>query len=236
MSEALKLDPQASDFYALVYRPARFGCLRELRGLGCAEEEAEELFMATLLAVMSKVDPIARDFLPAQMISLMKIAARRRMIDTRRHQNVLIEVDLDRAAELGDAGAASPDERVEAHRSRAVAHEALLFLPPRDRLVYFLRFQMDLSPAEIQKVVPGLGSRKYRKAIERSTPRARAAFDRIESGRRCREIGRLDAETGGSEEKRLIAAHLCHCLLCQRAFGLSAGRRPGTPDEPCRRR
>ncbi|HEY6549714.1 MAG TPA: zf-HC2 domain-containing protein [Solirubrobacterales bacterium] len=221
MGESSKLDSRAAGFYGLIFERARRGCLRELRGLGCAEEEAEELFMATTLTVMLKVDPIARDFAPAQMVNLLKISSRRRLFDTRRHQRVIKEVALERAAQLDDPSAESPEESAQGRHAIAVAREALLFLPRRDRLIYFLRFQMSLSPAEVRAIVPGLGMRKYRNSIERSTPRARAAFERIESGRRCNEIAplvtRRIAKELGAEEGRLLTAHLDHCRHCQRA-------------------
>ena len=221
MDEGSRLDPRAVDFYAQIFQAARRGCLSELRGLGCAEEEAEELFMATTLVVMLKVDPIARDFAPPQMVNLLKIASRRRLIDSRRRRRVVKQVALDRAAQLEDPDAESPEESTQAMHTVAVAREALLFLPPRDRLVYFLRCGMNLSPAEVRAVVPGLGLRKYRKAIERSGSRMRAAFEQIESGRRCGEIGPLAIRRGligrSAEEGRLLIAHLDHCHRCRRA-------------------
>jgi RNA polymerase sigma factor (sigma-70 family) len=220
LGEGSKLAAPAADFYALVFTPARRGCPNDLRKVDCPEEESDELFMDTILVVMTKVDPIARDFDPPQMVNLLKVSCRRRLLDTRRHQSVIREVRLDRAVELADPAAASPEESAEARHAIAVGREALLSLAPRERRVCFLRRQMDLSPAEIREIVPGLSPRTYRRLIERSGARMQTAVERIRSGERCREVesllGRLDPGRGGDEDRRL-AAHLDHCYRCRQA-------------------
>jgi RNA polymerase sigma factor (sigma-70 family) len=227
-AEGAKLSVQAARFYAQVYGSARAGCLNELRGAGCGEEEAEELFMASFERVMRTVDPIARDFAPAQMVNLMKTACRRRLIDERRHQGLIRQVDLAEVRSLSDVAAESPEELAEEREAVAIGREAVFSLPERDRLVFRQRYQMGLSPKEIQQNIPGLGSRYYRKIIERANARVLDAFEQIDGGERCQEMERVllrhyIAGQASGQESQLVEAHLEHCRACQQAHARMRG-------------
>jgi RNA polymerase sigma factor (sigma-70 family) len=215
-----KLTVQVAKFYASVYESARSGSLGDLRRRGSSESEAEEIFAAVFERVMETVDPIERDFLPAQMVNFIKRACQRRLIDERRHQSVLREVELGDVQELSDTSAPGPDEIVEALEANAIGREALLALSEQDRIVFLQRYQMNLSPEEILENIPGLTQRAYRRAIQRGNRRVLAAFEQIHSGARCKEMERemlvrfLASECSGKESEAVMA-HLDHCRVCQ---------------------
>lgn len=219
-AEGERLTVQVAKFYASVYESARSGSLGDLRKRGCSESEAEEIFAATFEKVMEAVDPIARDFLPAQMVNFIKRACQRRLIDERRHRSVLRDVELSDVRELSDGSAPGPDEIVEALEANAIGREALLALSEQDRIVFLQRYQMNLSPEEILENIPGLTQRAYRRAIQRANRRVLAAFEQIHSGERCEEMGRemlvrFLAGEGGEKESEVVVAHLDHCRACQ---------------------
>ena len=223
-----QLSVEAARFYAQVYEPARAGCLNELRRAGCGEAEAEDLFMASFERVMRKVDPIARHFAPAQMVNLMKTACKRRLIDERRHQRVITQVDLAEVSSLSDDGTESPEEVAEVREEVAIGREVLLSLPERDRLVFRQRYQMGLSPREIQRNLPGLDPRRYRKIIERANACVLEALEQIDGGARCRQMERVllhryVAGLASAQESEVVQAHLEHCRACQQAHARMRG-------------
>lgn len=210
--------PEAS-FYAAVFSSARKGSLGELRRRGCGEEEAEEIFTAAFERVMETVDPIARGFSEAQMVSYVKRACWFRLIDERRRRGLRAEIGLGAIRSLSDPSAPDSQEIAEEHETVAFGHEALLMLSERDRLIFRQRHQMNLSPAEIQQNTPGLSPRTYRKIIHRANARVLDAFDRIQGGERCEEmrgslLRRYVAEESPAAERRAIEAHLAHCRAC----------------------
>ncbi|MBS1861876.1 MAG: sigma-70 family RNA polymerase sigma factor [Actinobacteria bacterium] len=219
---------EASAFYTQVYGPARKGCLNELRKAGCSEEEAEELFAASFENIMRTVDPIARSFAVPQMVNFVKRAAWRAMIDERRRLGRRIEVELGTVQSITDAGAESPDEAAEEREAVAMGREALQMLPERDRLIFCLRHEMDLSPEEILERTPGLSLRTYRKIIQRANSRVLSAFARIEAGERCEEmesglLRRYVSEACGEAEQAAVEVHLAHCRRCQVAHARLRG-------------
>lgn len=177
--------------------------------------------MATCEHVMRTVDPIARDFDPGQMVNLMKLACRRRLIDDRRHRKILLEVCLDNAGPLADPSAADPSESVEDRETVDIALEAIASLPALDRDVFRQRHLEGLTPLEIRLRHPEMTPRSYRRTIERANSKAMESFDEIETGARCTEMRRrlLLLEQQGAvtgEVSRLVEIHLKHCRICRR--------------------
>jgi RNA polymerase sigma factor (sigma-70 family) len=217
-----RLSVEEARFYAAVYDSAKKGSLNELRRKRCNEEEAEEIFTATLERVMETVDPIARKFSEAQMVSYIKRACWFRLIDERRRRELRTEVGLGVIRTLSDASAPSPEEIAEERETMAVGREALRMLCERDRLIFRQRHQMSLSPKEIVQKTPGLSLRTYRKIIQRANSRVLDAFARIQGGERCEEmqaslLRRYVAEESPQAERRAVEAHLAHCRACRQA-------------------
>jgi RNA polymerase sigma factor (sigma-70 family) len=209
-------------FYAQVYEPARNGSLAALRRTGCSEEEAEDFFATAFEKVMEKVDPIKRGFVAPEMVEYIKRASWRCMIDERRRRVQRVEVELDSVHSLSDPSAVSPAEAAVDREAIAIGREALQTLSERDREIFRLRHQLDLSPQEILEKTPGLSMRTYRKVLERANARVLTAFERIEGGQRCEEmetklLHRYVADECSLEEISAIEAHLDHCRSCQQA-------------------
>jgi DNA-directed RNA polymerase specialized sigma24 family protein len=212
------LSPAASRFYESVFDAARRGVLGELRRRGCSQEEAEEFFSIALEKVMGSVDPVARGFSKPQMVNFVKRAAWRVMIDERRRRHP--EVELSEVGFLTDAGAEGPDEIAVEREAVAIGREALQALSERDRLIFRQRHELGLSPEEILERTPGLSMRTYRKLIGRANERVLTAFQAIEGGGRCEELGsgllaRYVADGCGVDEQRAVEVHLAHCRGCQ---------------------
>ncbi len=215
-----KLSPDAAQFFRRVYAPARAGCLHQLRGAGCSEEEAEEIFQATLERVMETVDPVSRRFAVPQMVNLLKTACHRRLIDERRHQGVLRQAPLVEAGAVPDEESDTPAEVAESHEMVAMGREAVASLSERDRQVFVQRHQLGLEPDEILENFPGLSRRTYRKIMQRANARVLAAFEEIDRGDRCRDmkhhfLRRFVADEIPAEEVTAIEAHLSHCRACR---------------------
>lgn len=172
-----RIDPEASSFFDRLYEAARAGCLKSLRSSGCSEEEAEEFLGEAVVKVIDEVDPIARDFDPPQMVNYLKTASRRCLIDERRRRGVLHVASLDRVESVGDAGARSLDEEAASREAIDALLEALRSLPKRERRVFCLRYLRGMSPDEIQRR-EGIGSRAYRRLIERANAAVRARLER----------------------------------------------------------
>lgn len=216
-----RLSVPEARFYAAVFGSARKGSLAELRRLECSEEEAEEIFTAAFERVMETVDPIARGFSEAQMVSYVKRACWTHLVAERQHHGALIQIELESVSSLDDPSSPTPEEIAEAREMAAIGREALQMLPDRDRLIFRQRHQMSLSPEEIVHNTPGLSPRTYRKIIQRANTRALDAFERIRGGERCEEmraglLRRYVAEQSPEAERRTIEAHLAHCRACQR--------------------
>jgi RNA polymerase sigma factor (sigma-70 family) len=167
-----QLDPEARRFFDRIYEAARAGCLNALRGAGCNEEEATEIFAAAIERVMSTVDPIARRFAEPQMVVYLKNACWNRLVDGHRHGTVLQEVALSEP-DLADGAGERVDELVARRELIGAIGDAILSLSPRDRLVFRLRHLRGLSPADIQARL-GLTERTYRKVIQRANAQVRA--------------------------------------------------------------
>ena len=217
-----KLRVEEARFYASVYSSARKGSLNELRRKGCSEEEAEEHFSVAFEKVMETVDPIAREFSAAQMVSFIKRACWRCLIDERRRRGLRPEVELSAIRSLSDASVESPDEIAEEREAVAIGREALQMLSKRDRMIFRQRHQMNLSPEEIVQNIPGLSLRTYRKLIQRANTRVLDALERIEGGKRCEEmeaslLRRYVTDESPEAERHAIEAHLAHCRACQQA-------------------
>ncbi len=178
--------------------------------------------MAACEKVMRSIDPIARAFEPPQMVALLKIASKRRLIDDRRHRAVLTEIGLDRVGGLTDSTAATPEEVVEDREIVAIGREAVSTLSPRDQRIFRLRHQLALSPAEVREQLPGLSPRAYRRRIEKGNARVLEAFDDIVSGHRCDEMEvvlRLHARGAMSvRQAEAVELHLAHCSACKRIY------------------
>lgn len=212
------LSPAASRFYESVFDAARKGVLGELRRRGCSQEEAEEFFSIALEKVMGTVDPVDRGFSKPQMVNFVKRAAWRVMIDERRRRHP--EVELSEVGSLTDAGAVGPEEVAVDREAVAIGREALQALSERDRLIFRQRHELGLSPEEILERTPGLSMRTYRKLIGRANERVMTAFQAIEGGRRCEELGsgvlaRYVADGCEVDEQRAVEVHLAHCRACQ---------------------
>jgi DNA-directed RNA polymerase specialized sigma24 family protein len=207
-------------FYAAVFGSARKGSLGELRRRGCGEEEAEEIFTAAFERVMETVDPIARGFTEAQMVSYVKRACWFRLIEERRRRGLRAEIGLGAILSLSDSSTPGPEELAEEREAVAIGREAVQMLSERDRSVFRQRHQMSLSPEEILQNTPGLSLRTYRKIIQRANARVLDAFERIQGGERCEEmrtslLRRYVAEESPEAECRAIEAHLAHCRACR---------------------
>ncbi|MGN6274703.1 MAG: RNA polymerase sigma factor [Solirubrobacterales bacterium] len=172
-----RLNGDAAAFYAQIFAAAKAGCCRELRQVGCTEEEAEELFMATCEKVMRTVDPISGKFSPGQMVVFLKVSCRRRLIDERRHRRLVAQVHFDSVETIPDSTAGGPEELAEDHETAEVVLNAINALPPLDRLVFRSRHQLGMSPREICRTVRGLSSRRYRRAIQRANAQVRRSLD-----------------------------------------------------------
>lgn len=219
-SRERRLSLAEARFYAAVFDSARSGSLAELRRSGCSEGEAEEIFTAALERVMRTVDPIARQFSEAQMVSYVKRACWSHMVAARRRRSLRREVELAGIDSLGDPNAPNPERIAEDHEAAAVEREALRMLPERDRLIFGKRHHMNLSPEEILRSTPGLSRRTYRKIIQRANTRVLDAFERIRGGERCEEmqtglLRRYAAEECSEAERGAIEAHLVHCRPCR---------------------
>lgn len=215
-----RLSPDAAQFFRRVYGPARAGCLHQLRGAGCSEEEAEEIFQATLERVMETVDPVSRRFAVPQMVNLLKTACHRRLIDERRHQGVLRRAPLVEASAVPDEESDTPAEVAESREMVAIGREAVASLSERDRQVFVQRHQLGLEPDEILENFPGLSRRTYRKILQRANARVLAAFEAIDRGDRCRDIEHhllsgFVADEIPAGEVTAVEAHLSHCRACR---------------------
>lgn len=178
--------------------------------------------MATYEHVMRSVDPIERDFDPGQMVNLMKLACRRRLIDNRRHRKILQEVCLENAGPLADQSAAGPSEIAEDRETAEIGLEAIASLPSLDRDVFKQRHVEGLTPLEIRLRNPELTPRSYRRVMARANSTAMELFDQIQSGQRCAVVSRhlLPLERQGlanPEISRLIKIHIARCRICRRA-------------------
>lgn len=154
------------------------------------------------------------------MVNWLKVSCRRRWIDVQRHRGVIREVTLMDAESMTDSQQEGPDEVVERSQAIEVGKEAVLALPKKDQTVFRLRYQLDLSPEEIQERVPGLSPRAYRKIIQRANSRVLTAFERIERGDRCEELQReklrlFAAGDAAPDEAAEVEAHLSHCRSCR---------------------
>jgi Putative zinc-finger len=176
--------------------------------------------MATYEKVMRTVDPIERRFDPPQMVVLLKLACRRRLIDGRRHKMVITEVALENAGDMADPTASAPEDVVQDREAAAVGREAIYSLSPRDREIFRLRHGLGLTPSEIQRRIPGLNRRIYRRSIGRANAGVRAAFEQIETGRRCIVVQLVlpfyMANGLSHELAQVVEAHLQHCSACRR--------------------
>lgn len=223
-----RLSVELAHYYARIYAAAKSGCLAELRYAGCNEEEAEELFAATLEQIMAKRDPPGEGFAPAQTVALLKQACRQRLIDERRHRGVLKVVPLAEASARTDRTRRSPAEAAEDRDAAAIGREAISSLPERHRQLFLQRHRLGLSPEEILRRNPGLSQRTYRRIMQRANAGALAAFEQIASGERCVEmrggqLRRYVTEETSEAESRAIRAHLLHCRSC----GLEVARMRG---------
>jgi DNA-directed RNA polymerase specialized sigma24 family protein len=223
-----KLSVETAYHYARIYAAARAGCLAELRREGCGEEEAEEIFSATLERIMRKRDPVGEGFGSAQTVALLKRACAQKLIDERRHRDVLPIVRLVEVIARSDPTSESPAEAAEAHEAVAVGREAISSLPERDRRLFLQRHRLELSPEEILRRNPGLSQRTYRKVMQRANARVIAVSEKIGSGERCAELRdgqlrRYVTEEASEAEVRAIRAHLHHCRAC----GLEVARMRG---------
>lgn len=214
------LSVEAAHHYARIYSAARAGCMAELRRAGCDEAQAEDIFAATLERIMRKLDPVGEGYGQAQTVVLLKQACRQKLIDERRHRDVLRIVPLTDAISRSDPTSQSAAEAAEAREAVAIGREAISSLPERDRRVFLQRHHLDLSPEEIVSRNPGLSPRTYRKLIQRANARALAAFEEIDSGARCAEMRRdrlrgFVAEESSEAERRAVETHLRHCRPCR---------------------
>jgi RNA polymerase sigma factor (sigma-70 family) len=217
-----RLSVAEAQFYARVYGSARKGSLAELRRRGCTEQEAEETFADAFAQVMESVDPIAREFSAAQMVSFVKRTCWRCMIDERRRGELRGELEASGLGARPEAGAETPGELAEEREAVAVGREALATLSERDRAVFRRRHLLGMTPEEVVRETPGLSMRNYRLIVQRANARVLEAFARIEAGERCAEmegelLRRYLAGEGSREERRAVEAHLAHCRACQRA-------------------
>jgi RNA polymerase sigma factor (sigma-70 family) len=222
------LNVEAAHHFARIYAPARAGCMAELRRAGCSEEEAEDIFSTTLERIMRKRDPVAEGFGPAQTVTLLKRACRQKLIDERRHRDVLQMVPLNEAVTRSDPTSQSPVEAAEAREAVEAGREAISSLPERDLQLFLQRHRLGLSPEEILRRNPGLTPRTYRKLMQRANAGALAAFEQIASGERCAEmrggqLRRYVTEKASEAELRTIRAHLLNCRSC----GLEVARMRG---------
>ncbi len=221
------LSVEAAHYYARIYAAARAGCLAELRKAGCGAEDAEDIFAATLERIMRKFDPADSAYVPAQMVTLLKKACRQKLIDERRHRDVLQLVPLADASPRFDA-AESPAEVAEEREAVAIGREAIASLPERERALFFQRHRLNLTPDEILRRNPGLSRRTYRKVMQRANARALEAFGEIDSGARCAQMQRehlrryLTGEAG-EEELARVRAHLRHCRACRQGAAQMRG-------------
>jgi DNA-directed RNA polymerase specialized sigma24 family protein len=223
-----RLSVELAHYYARIYAAAKAGCIAELRYGGCNEEEAEELFAATLEQIMAKRDPPGEGFAPAQTVALLKQACRQRLIDERRHRGVVQVVPLAAARARTDRTRESPAEAAEDRDAVAIGREAISSLPKRHRQLFLQRHRLGLSPEEILRRNPGLSQRTYRRIMQRANAGALAAFEQISSGERCAEmrggqLRRYITEEASEAELRAIQAHLLHCRAC----GLEVARMRG---------
>lgn len=214
------LSVQAAHHYARVYAAARAGCLAELRRMGCGEEEAEEVFAATLERIMRRRDPPAEGFGQAQTVALLKRACRQKLIDERRHRDVIPMVPLIDAVAPADRTSASPVEAAEDREAVEIGREAVASLPARDRALFRERHEVGLDPEEILRRNPGLSMRTYRKVMQRANARALDAYEKISSGDRCAELRRerlrrYVAGEADEGEARGMRAHLRRCRACR---------------------
>ena len=215
-----RLSVEAAHYYARIYAAARAGCLAELRRAGCWEEEAEDIFATTFERIMRKFDPVGSTYAPAQMVVLLKKACHQKLIDERRHRDVLQLVPLEDVSLRFDVAAESPAEAAEDREAAAMGREAIRSLPERDRAIFFQRHQLNLTPEEILRRNPGLSQRTYRKVMQRANARALKAFEEIGSGARCAQmraehLRRYVAGESGEEELAAVRAHLRHCRACR---------------------
>jgi DNA-directed RNA polymerase specialized sigma24 family protein len=223
-----RLSVELAHYYARIYAAAKSGCLAELRYGGCNEEEAEELFAATLEQIMAKRDPPGEGFAPAQTVALLKQACRQRLIDERRHRGVVRVVPLAAARARTDRTRESPAEAAEDRDAVAIGREAISSLSERHRQLFLQRHRLGLSPEEILRRNPGLSQRTYRRIMQRANAGALAAFEQISSGERCAEmqggqLRRYITEEASEAELPAIRAHLLHCRAC----GLEIARMRG---------
>lgn len=214
------LSVEAAHYYARIYAPARAGCIAALRRAGCGEADAEDIFAATLERIMRKFDdPESSPYAPAQTVALLKKACLQKLIDERRHRDVLDFVPLEDAGARAGEGT-GPAEAAEGREAVAIAREAIASLSDRDRALFYQRHLLELTPQEIIRRNPGLSERTYRKVIWRANARALRAFEEIEEGERCAQMGgerlrRFAAGEGDEVETAAVKRHLRRCGACR---------------------
>lgn len=215
------LSVEAAHYYARIYAPARAGCVAALRRAGCGEADAEDIFAATLERIMRKFDdPAGSPYGPAQTVALLKKACLQKLIDERRHRDVLKLVPLEEEAGARAMESAGPAEAAEEREAVEIGREAIASLPDRDRALFYQRHQLELTPQEIVRRNPGLSERTYRKVIWRANARAMRAFEEISSGERCAQMSgerlrRFAAGEEDGEEAAAVRRHLRRCGACR---------------------
>lgn len=214
------LSVEAAHYYARIYSAAKAGCLSVLRQAGCGEADAEDIFATTLERIMRKFDPADSAYGPAQTVELLKKACLQKLIDERRHRDVLSLVPLEDASADVGRGAEGPAEAAEEREAVAIGREAIASLPERDRAIFFQRHQLNLAPEEILRRNPGLSARTYRKVMQRANARALKAFGEIEGGVRCAQmrgelLRRYVAGEVSEAELALLECHLHRCRACR---------------------
>jgi len=125
---------------------------------------------------MSKVDPVARDFSLGELISYLKVACHRRLIDEVRKRKPIAPVGLDAMPSLSDPTVAQPEEDVLDREEACRARAAITSLPERQFYVFTQRYVLGRTPAEIVRGDPTLTERSYRRLIEKANARLRDAL------------------------------------------------------------
>jgi len=112
-----------------------------LRDRALAEEVAQEVFLQLYRRLASLESP-------AHVLYWLRRTTANRCIDQARRSRLAPQVGLDSAPELVAAGTAPGDPMLARRLRQLVAS-----LPPKQRMVVVLRYQEDLEPEEIARVL-----------------------------------------------------------------------------------
>jgi RNA polymerase sigma-70 factor (sigma-E family) len=156
------------------------GPLRRCAYLFCGDWHlAEDLMQTTLVKIYRAWSRVAAR---EALNNYARTVLLRTWLDEKRRPWRRSEVGHADVPERSDESAAAPEIEAERSYARAVVHEALLTVPPRQRAALVLRYFDDLSVAETAAAM-GCSEGTVKSQAARGLANLRAAMERLENRR-----------------------------------------------------